>query len=211
MTLLLQIVSVACLVYQISGHGMMLDPPGRSSLWRFNSLAPVNYDDNQLFCGGYYVQHILNDGNCGVCGDSYTDEHPQDNENTGTYGQGIIAKEYKGGSVINVSINVTANHLGYFLYSLCELEDPNAPESGEDCFKSLLLEDGSTNFTVTEDMSEVTNRVVLPNIDCPRCVLRWTYVTGNSWGICEDDRSKVGCGPQEHFRSCSDISISSTI
>ncbi|XP_056648507.1 uncharacterized protein LOC130452973 [Diorhabda sublineata] len=208
--MLLLFVFLASLFCQIRGHGMMLDPPGRSSLWRFNDLAPINYNDNQNFCGGFYVQHSLNNGSCGVCGDIYNDEHPQDNENTGKYGQGIVVKEYEGGSVIDVFINVTANHLGYFLYSLCELEDPNAPESGEDCFESLFLEDGSTNFTVTEDISEVTNRVVLPNIDCPRCVLRWTYITGNNWGLCDDDVWRRGCGPQENFRSCSDISITAT-
>ena len=37
------------------GHARLLEPAGRSSLWRFNYKTPVNYNDNQLFCGGYRV------------------------------------------------------------------------------------------------------------------------------------------------------------
>lgn len=34
-----------------------------------------------------------------------------------------------------------------------------------------------------------------------------TNIQGNTWGQCEDGTSGLGCGPQEHFRTCSDISI----
>ena len=37
-------------------------------------------------------------------------------------------------------------------------------------------------------------------------LFKWTYRTANSWGT-EDGVSCVGCGPQEHFRACADISI----
>lgn len=46
-------------VHSISGHGMLLDPPNRSSLWRYNSLAVANYNDNQNFCGGFSVSKYL--------------------------------------------------------------------------------------------------------------------------------------------------------
>ena len=36
-------------------HGRLIDPPSRSSMWRFGFKTPINYDDNQLFCGGYDV------------------------------------------------------------------------------------------------------------------------------------------------------------
>ncbi|CAG9835450.1 unnamed protein product [Diabrotica balteata] len=199
-------VTVYC-VHEISGHGYMLNPPGRSSMWRFHPTATPNYQDNQIFCGGAYVQNELNDGNCGVCGDAYTDPHPQENENTGKYGQGIIAATYEAGSVIDVQIQLTANHLGNFTYSLCQLEDPNAPEPGEFCFEDLLLEDGSANYRVAEEDEVVYNRVRLPGFQCPRCVLRWTYKAGNNFGQCDDGQWRRACGPQEHFRSCSDISI----
>ena len=31
---------------------------------------------------------------------------------------------------------------------------------------------------------------------------------GNNWGKCDDDGTEgMGCGPQEHFRSCADVEI----
>lgn len=37
----------------MSGHGRLMDPPARNSMWRFGFPNPVNYNDNELFCGGY--------------------------------------------------------------------------------------------------------------------------------------------------------------
>lgn len=45
---------IVCIEY-VLGHGMVLNPASRSSRWRFNSSAPVNWDDNQLYCGGFGV------------------------------------------------------------------------------------------------------------------------------------------------------------
>lgn len=38
---------------EIHGHGRMMDPPSRNAMWRFGYPNPVNYNDNELFCGGY--------------------------------------------------------------------------------------------------------------------------------------------------------------
>lgn len=43
----------------VNGHGMMLDPPGRSSMWRLGFNTPKNYDDNGLNCGGRSVIYLL--------------------------------------------------------------------------------------------------------------------------------------------------------
>lgn len=32
-------------------------------------------------------------------------------------------------------------------------------------------------------------------------------MAGNNWGMCPDGNGAVGCGPQEEFRSCADISL----
>ena len=51
-------------------------------------------------------------------------------------------------------------------------------------------------------------RVALPEgVRCERCVLQWTWVTGNTWGTCQDGGSRLGCGPQETFRNCADVRI----
>ena len=41
------------------GHGRLMDPPARNSMWRFGFPNPVNYNDNELFCGGYAGQNLL--------------------------------------------------------------------------------------------------------------------------------------------------------
>ena len=37
----------------LHGHGRLMDPPSRNAMWRFGFPNPINYNDNELFCGGY--------------------------------------------------------------------------------------------------------------------------------------------------------------
>lgn len=49
----------------------------------------------------------------------------------------------------------------------------------------------------------------LPNFCCEQsseCKWFWIF-QGNSWGTCDDGSGALGCGEQEHFRGCADISI----
>ncbi|GJQ81048.1 hypothetical protein Trydic_g21857 [Trypoxylus dichotomus] len=206
--IVLTLIASIVILNGVDGHGMMTSPPGRSSVWRFFSGFPANYNDNANYCGGLW-RMVENNGNCGLCGDDYTSPHPQANENTGKYGLGKVVGQYSAGQIIDVSITLTANHRGEFLYSLCVLDNPNAPETGEDCFVPLKLADGSDRYMVSSGENNIVNRVALPaTLTCERCVLRWHYKAGNSWGVCEDGTSAMGCGYQETFRSCADISIS---
>lgn len=59
---------------------------------------------------------VSNGVKCGLCGDDYTDPHPQANENTGIYGQGKIVGQYSAGQTIDVTVTLTANHKGTFTY-----------------------------------------------------------------------------------------------
>lgn len=45
------------------------------------------------------------------------------------------------------------------------------------------------------------------NVTCAQCVLQWRYIAANNWGRCENSSNAIGCGPQEEFRACADISI----
>ena len=45
------------------------------------------------------------------------------------------------------------------------------------------------------------------SVRCERCVLQWTWVTGNTWGTCNNGNTGLGCGPQETFRNCADVRI----
>lgn len=81
----------------VHGHGRLMEPPSRNAMWRFGYPNPVNYNDNELFCGGYAVQWDQNDGKCGVCGDAY---HAQrSHEAGGEYARGIIGRRYAAGQV----------------------------------------------------------------------------------------------------------------
>ncbi|XP_022916811.1 uncharacterized protein [Onthophagus taurus] len=203
----LTILIVAIIFEYVSGHGMMVNPAGRSSVWRFYSGYPANYNDNANYCGGRGL-FVSSGGQCGVCGDPYTDAHPQANENTGKFGNGKITGTYRSGQVIDVSITLTANHMGHFTYSLCPLSNPSTYESGENCFIPLKLEDGTDKHYITSSQFNIVSRVRLPaGLRCSRCTLRWNYKVANSWGYCEDGTGRLGCGLQETFRACADISI----
>lgn len=45
----------------IDGHGMLLSPPQRSSMFRFKFNVPPNYNDNGLNCGGYGVSYSMDE------------------------------------------------------------------------------------------------------------------------------------------------------
>lgn len=47
---------VLCFIGYVYGHGRMIEPPARSSMWRMGFSTPKNYNDNQLNCGGFMVR-----------------------------------------------------------------------------------------------------------------------------------------------------------
>lgn len=81
----------------------------------------------------------------------------------------------------------------------------------DECFAEypVLLSDGSKLFTISNDeKGPVSYKVKLPEgLTCRHCVMRWHWRVANTWGLCENGTHAVGCGNQETFRSCSDISI----
>jgi len=195
-------------ICEVRGHGMMLQPPGRSSRWRFNSSAPTNYDDNGLFCGGYGTQWSVHDGKCGLCGDDYGIVPPRPNELGGRYGEGVIVQTYATSTLAHLGVQITANHLGFIYFNLCNL-DQYGSES-EECFLENRLKfiDGSDRMDIGTTLGWIDATIRLPEgLVCEHCVLRWTYSAGNNWGWCEDGSGRLGCGPQEHFMSCADIRI----
>ena len=49
------LVLLAVLPACVRGHGRLISPPSRSSAWRYGFPVPPNYQDNELFCGGFAV------------------------------------------------------------------------------------------------------------------------------------------------------------
>ncbi|CAH1774521.1 unnamed protein product [Owenia fusiformis] len=196
------------------GHGRMIEPASRSSMWRFGYDAPINYDDNQLYCGGYVHQWEVNGGKCGPCGDPW--DKPRDNEAGGEFATGTIVQQYLSGANIDIFVNITANHKGWFEFRICENNDITKPIT-QKCLNTNLLRltNGGIRYYLPDERRTVYKvSARLPkDLTCSQCVLQWKYNAGNRWGpdIRIPEGGCVGCGPQEQFFGCADISIHETL
>ena len=146
----------------VEGHGRLLDPPSRASMFRMGFQNPPDYQDNQGFCGGREYQ-IEQGGKCGICGDPWL-ANPKEHEapggkylinwylsknshdfsinvdffDIGKYANGIITNTYEEGQEVEVRIQITANHLGYFQFKLCANNDVSA-DKDQSCFDKWVL------------------------------------------------------------------------
>lgn len=109
-----------------------------------------------------------------------------------------------------IRVELTASHMGYFEFRLCD-----NIQAEQSCLDKHLLKllggtpsiphpnDLDTRFYPRNGSRIYEIRAQLPKkMECSSCVLQWRYVAGNNWGICEDGNGAVGCGPQEEFRAC---------
>ncbi|XP_065226007.1 uncharacterized protein LOC135849479 isoform X1 [Planococcus citri] len=212
---------ISVLIFQIQNeyvraHGRLMEPPARNSMWRFGYPNPVDYNDNELYCGGYSVQWLQNGGKCGLCGDPYHHPTPRPHEAGGEFGRGIISRHYFAGQVIDIVIELTSNHRGRFELYLCPNNNPKY-EATQNCFDRFPLFVHGTRevrYLIPPDSSKKETfyyKVRLPPyLTCSQCVLQWTYYTGNMWGKCENGTEGLGCGHPETFRNCADIRIVSS-
>lgn len=60
--MLRQLLALSTLVVAVYGHGRVLEPPGRATMWRMGYNTPANYDDTGLNCGGIDRQYSDNNG-----------------------------------------------------------------------------------------------------------------------------------------------------
>ncbi|XP_033216760.1 uncharacterized protein LOC117172708 [Belonocnema kinseyi] len=197
------------LVSEVSAHGRLIEPPSRASMWRFGFGTPENYNDHELYCGGYSRQWNRNGGKCGICGDPWDMKKPRPHETGGTYGKDVIVRRYRTGSVIPVRVELTANHYGYFEFRTCPMTYKGT-EVTQECLDKYLLrgENGTIRYYPAPGNGIFESYYKLPEgLTCAQCVFQWRYVAGNNWGKCENGTGAVGCGPQEEFRSCADIAI----
>ncbi|XP_068633541.1 uncharacterized protein [Battus philenor] len=167
------------LVNNAFGHGYMLQPTQRSSLWRFNVKALKNYNDNGLNCG--FVHSSQDNIICGVCGDASGPSILQANSIHGKYGkQRHLSIKRKGDlnvfntTEIHVYVVLTANHVGHFDIQLC-----NKTIKNDHCFETIK----------TVKVLPHLNKYVIPvsvkgkNYHKePFCIMRWQYVTASNRG-----------------------------
>ena len=222
---LLSVVVSATLAVSAMAHGFMSTPVSRN-------IDSGTYCDHCLNGGGVgavYASGSWPNGRHGVCGDPASGEGAGYHEGGGKFEQtkGIRVTYYNAGDVIAIKGKLTANHLGYMQYYLCVLPPNSAGGSSEkqyltnDCFRKNLLkvqQDGKwgDRYYVGSSLSDFQHSLKLPEIECPRCVLRWYYLTGNSctppgtpakWAA----SALVPCGGgganPEEFWNCADITL----
>ncbi|XP_075147104.1 uncharacterized protein LOC142221309 [Haematobia irritans] len=206
--------AIGVIVPTCNGHGRLIEPPSRASAWRYGFSTPPDYNDHELYCGGFTRQWKRNGGKCGECGDAWDMPEPRPHEHGGQWGQGVIVRRYAPGSEMTIRVELTASHMGYFEFRLC----PEA-KAKQDCLDRNVLPiltgspaqpspgDLDTRFYPRNGSRIYEIKAQLPEMTCNQCVLQWRYVAGNNWGICPDGNGAVGCGEQEEFRSCADISL----
>ncbi|XP_050353388.1 uncharacterized protein LOC126775462 [Nymphalis io] len=191
----------------VNGHGRLIEPPSRATAWRYGFDTPHNYNDHELYCGGFTRQWNKNGGKCGVCGDAWDVPKPRPHELGGRFGKGVIVRRYAPKDTIVIKVELTANHNGFFEFRVCD--DPKATD--QDCMdKSILHLAGKaeTKYYPREGNRIYEMKYQLPdNMECTHCVLQWKYIAGNNWGTCANGTGAVGCGPQEEFRACADIAV----
>ncbi|CAD7092479.1 unnamed protein product [Hermetia illucens] len=203
------------LISTCNGHGRLIEPPSRASAWRYGFPTPPDYNDHELYCGGFNRQWQKNDGKCGECGDAWDSPLPRPHEYGGKWGQGVIVRKYALDAEITLRVELTASHMGYFEFRVCP--DPNGKQVCLDKHVLKILggtpsvhnpEDLDTRFYPRNGSRIYEMKARLPGgLKCTNCLLQWRYIAGNNWGMCENGTGAVGCGPQEEFRACADISI----
>jgi len=151
-------------------------------------------------------------GKCGICGDAWDDDPREHEAPDGKFANGIIVRTYRPGADVEVTIEVTANHVGYFQFKL-GVNNNTALDPTQECFDNghtlRVLPDLFDRYKLlSSEKGTYQFKIRLPDdVYCSQCIIQWTYVTGNSWGICADGSQEIGCGDQEHFRACVDIGI----
>lgn len=175
----------------------------------------------------------ISGGKCGICGEVYNETKLF--EKGGIYYLGLPVRTYNKGQIIDVKVEVdyclcdskrnlliifyfffkkiSANHLGWFEFRICNV-DSLITDATQECLDRALLTDldGNTRINLKKGVYNFETKLKLPDyLWCKHCVFQWKYHAGNSWDTDKlTGRSCVGCGAQEQFYGCSDITILNT-
>ncbi len=201
-----------------TAHGYLATPPAR------------NVQRNSMWCpqclnaGGGWETFTKGHG---LCGDPIAETKPRNHEAFGKLATPpVIAATYKRGSTITAKAVFTANHLGRWSLRLCPLKDPSSAGEAKELTQACLdahtlkrVDNGSPyTYVLGNQNSYETKYRLPPRVTCKRCVLQWTYETGNSCtpantppkfvpnpslGTCGTPNAAAG----EGFWNCGDIAI----
>lgn len=200
-----------CWMSVVDGQGRMLVPAGRGSLWRVGYDTPVNHNDNLLSCGGVKHRWQVNNGKCGICGDSW-DSKIRDHETGGKYASGIITRAYISGSIVEVTLEIAIPNGGYFEFRVCAQN--SSKKLLHKCFSKGILTIGDSQETQFKNITDGLNKVLIKlpeGLTCTHCVLQWKYRTAEHFG-CDVTETGEICGfgrgiIQTEYFACADIAI----
>lgn len=140
----------------------------------------------------FQTQWKNNNGKCGLCGDPWSD--PRDHELGGKYFTNHISSSYKRNSVIDLTVNMNKNSLGWMEFRI----HPYNKDIAQEDLNSYLLEIGGTRTTryrVHRSGYHVIPVKLPENLECDRCLLQWKYHTGNTCiqYVCIADKQNIIC------------------
>lgn len=94
--------------------------------------------------------YVHTGGKCGECGDAYDLPLPRPHEFGGKYGQAVTVRKYNPGTVMTIRVELTASHMGYFEFRLCD-----DVEAKQKCLDKNILKiaSGSPFITFPNDLS----------------------------------------------------------
>ena len=160
------------LAYQ---HAIFWDPPARQSMGqaRPSCHLPINVDHMSVWCGGAGPMHnSVNQGKCGICGDEFSISN-KEYEAGGKYANGVIAKSYMPGQLIDVKVKLIANHKGFFTFALCAHNNPNTSPDRSCFINNPLTVNGGGRYYATIGTGYKEMKVQLPaGLTCKQCILQ---------------------------------------
>ncbi|XP_067671635.1 uncharacterized protein [Haliotis asinina] len=203
--------AVVCyiLVAMVTARGRMVDPPNRSSLWRYGYQLPINRNDSDLTCGANLIPYLPDmDEWCGVCGDPIFT--PRDHELHGKYvPRYVVTRTFKTRTMC-VSIQVDTFLGGYFEFSVCPhnfLDEAVTQECFSD-YQLSIVGHGRRYYPHQVGLHQV--KLVIPqDLTCRHCVLQWRWVT-DQYLLADCSGYLIPpriCYAPNEIRNCADIAI----
>lgn len=147
-------------------------------------VNPSSYSSDEPF--HEHWDEYWGHGGCGVCGDARFGS--RDHELGGTYGAGVITGTYEEGGVVDITLDITANHRGSMQFRVCNVDDPSTDCNEYSGFSEPLRRADypeETRWRIRpQDQGndlQYTMQYRLPEgLTCTHCVLQWWWLTENN-------------------------------
>ena len=120
----------------------------------------------------------MNGGKCGICGDAFDESVKPHEAPGGVFATGTIVRNYTQGQIISATIQITANHKGFYEFRMCPNNNVNKDPTDE-CFQRFpsltFVDNGKTSKFNVDTLKPATYRVRLqlpPEVVCSQCIIQ---------------------------------------